>query len=74
MDSVGQLFRGNSVLDRFNLDGGAVFVGARDRDNLLPSKPQVPRVDVGAQKVDEGSKVGNRIHVRPSSVNYPASQ
>ena len=51
-----------------------MLVASTDQDDIFPFQSEIARVDVGGEKLGEGSEVGAVVDVWPSTANNPSSQ
>ena len=71
---VGQLARRNTEFDRLYLDRSAMLIASADHDDVFALQSEIACINIGGQKLGEGSKVGTIVDVRPSSANNPSPQ
>jgi len=51
-----------------------MLVASTDHDDIFAFESEIARVDIGGEKLGEGSEVGTVVHVWPSTANDPSSQ
>jgi hypothetical protein len=71
---VGELARRNTEFDRLYLDRSAMLIASADHDDVFALQSEIACINIGGQKLGEGSKVGTIVDVRPSSANNPSPQ
>ena len=71
---VCQLARRNAQFDGLYLDGSAMLVASTDHDDVFAFQSKVARIDIGREKLGEGSQVRTVVDVWPSRADNPSSQ